>query len=341
MRIVKKIQKVNNHSALFLLIPNDMTLNALSATNYQFKNQTQFYRGKVRDVYTINENLLVIVACDRISAFDHVLPKSIPFKGQVLNAIASLFLDKTSDIVQNWKIVTPDPHVTIGHRCDAIPIEFVVRNYLTGHAWRVYKSGGRILCGNTLPEGLKENDRLARPIITPATKATSGHDEDTSYDEILEKGLISKSLLDELYDISLKLFNRGTSIAAEKGLILVDTKYEFGLKDGKLMLIDEIHTPDSSRFFYADTYQQLQEKGEPQRQLSKEFVREWLMMNGFQGLEGQTMPVMDDLFVNSITERYEELFKAMTGNALKRRSYDNVLEEIENNINQTLDNLLK
>jgi phosphoribosylaminoimidazole-succinocarboxamide synthase len=318
-----------------------MTLNALSATNYQFKNQTQFYRGKVRDVYTINENLLVIVACDRISAFDHVLPKSIPFKGQVLNAIASLFLDKTSDIVQNWKIVTPDPHVTIGHRCDAIPIEFVVRNYLTGHAWRVYKSGGRILCGNTLPEGLKENDRLARPIITPATKATSGHDEDTSYDEILEKGLISKSLLDELYDISLKLFNRGTSIAAEKGLILVDTKYEFGLKDGKLMLIDEIHTPDSSRFFYADTYQQLQEKGEPQRQLSKEFVREWLMMNGFQGLEGQTMPVMDDLFVNSITERYEELFKAMTGNALKRRSYDNVLEEIENNINQTLDNLLK
>lgn len=339
MRIVKKIQKVNNHSSLFLLIPNDMTLNALSATNYQFKNQTQFYRGKVRDVYTINQDLLVIVACDRISAFDHVLPKSIPFKGQVLNAIASLFLDKTSDIVQNWKIVTPDPHVTIGHRCDAIPIEFVVRNYLTGHAWRVYKSGGRILCGNTLPEGLKENDRLAMPIITPATKATSGHDEDTSYNEILEKGIISKSLLDELYDISLKLFDRGTSIAAEKGLILVDTKYEFGLKDGKVMLIDEIHTPDSSRFFYADTYQQLQEKGEPQRQLSKEFVREWLMMNGFQGLEGQSMPVMDDLFVNSITERYEELFKAMTGTALERRSYDHVLEEIENNINQTLDNL--
>jgi phosphoribosylaminoimidazole-succinocarboxamide synthase len=316
-----------------------MSLNALTATNYNFQNQTQFYRGKVRDVYTINHDLLVIVACDRISAFDHVLPKSIPYKGQVLNAIASLFLDRTSDIVQNWKISTPDPHVTIGHRCDALPIEFVVRNYLTGHAWRVYKSGGRILCGNTLPEGLNENDKLPAPIITPATKATSGHDEDTTYDEILEKGIVSKERLDELYDITFKLFARGTQIAAEKGLILVDTKYEFGVKDNKVMLIDEIHTPDSSRFFYADTYSELQEKGEPQRQLSKEFVREWLMANGFQGLEGQTMPIMDDAFVNNITERYEELFKAMTGNALQRRSYDNVIEDIETNINQTLENL--
>jgi phosphoribosylaminoimidazole-succinocarboxamide synthase len=256
-----------------------------------------------------------------------------------LNAIASLFLDRTSDIVQNWKISTPDPHVTIGHRCDALPIEFVVRNYLTGHAWRVYKSGGRILCGNTLPEGLKENDQLPMPIITPATKATSGHDEDTTYDEILEKGIVSKERLDELYDITFKLFARGAEIAAEKGLILVDTKYEFGVKDNQVMLIDEIHTPDSSRFFYADTYTELQEKGEPQRQLSKEFVREWLMANGFQGLEGQTMPIMDDAFVNSITERYEELFKAMTGNALQRRSYDNVIEDIEKNINQTLENL--
>ena len=316
-----------------------MALNALTATNYFFKNQTQFYRGKVRDVYTINNDLLVIVACDRISAFDHVLPRSIPYKGQVLNAIASLFLDRTSDIVQNWKICTPDPHVTIGHRCDALPIEFVVRNYLTGHAWRVYKSGGRMLCGNILPEGLKENDQLPAPIITPATKASSGHDEDTTYDEILENGIVSKARLDELYDITFKLFARGAEIAAQKGLILVDTKYEFGVKDDKVMLIDEIHTPDSSRFFYEDTYNDLQEKGEPQRQLSKEFVREWLMANGFQGLEGQAVPAMDDAFVNSITERYEELYKAMTGNALDRRSYDDVIEEIEKNINQTLENL--
>ena len=316
-----------------------MALNALTSTNYNFKNQTQFYRGKVRDVYTIGSDLLVIVACDRISAFDHVLPRSIPHKGQVLNAIAGFFLDRTADIVQNWKISTPDPHVTIGHRCEALPIEFVVRNYLTGHAWRVYNAGGRVLCGNELPDGLKENDRLPKPIITPATKAMSGHDEDTSYNEILEKGIITKERLDELYEITFKLFERGTEIAAEKGLILVDTKYEFGIKDDKVMLIDEIHTPDSSRFFYADTYSELQSKGQPQRQLSKEFVREWLMANGFQGLDGQVIPTMDDAFVNSITERYEELYKAMTGNALQRRSYDNVIEEIENNINQTLEKL--
>ena len=318
---------------------NPMALNALTETHYKFPNQTQFYRGKVRDVYTIGEDLLAIVACDRISAFDHVLPRSIPYKGQVLNAIAGLFLDRTSDIVQNWKIVTPDPHVTIGYRCEALPIEFVVRNYLTGHAWRIYKAGGRVLCGNSLSEGLKENDRLPHPIITPATKAVSGHDEDTSYNEILEKGILTKERLDELYQITFKLFERGTEIAAEKGLILVDTKYEFGIKDDQVMLIDEIHTPDSSRFFYADTYDELQQKGQPQRQLSKEFVREWLMANGFQGLEGQSIPTMDDAFVNRITERYEELYRAMTGNALQRRSYENVIEDIENNINQTLKNL--
>ncbi len=316
-----------------------MTLQALSATQFHFPNQTHFYKGKVRDVYSIGSDLLVMVACDRISAFDHVLPRAIPHKGQVLNAIAGLFLDKTQDIVPNWKISMPDPHVTIGYRCDAIPVEFVVRNYLTGHAWRVYKSGLRMLCGNVLPEGMKENDRFPQPIVTPATKATEGHDEDTSYDEILSKGILSKSQLDELYKISLALFQRGTEIAAEKGLILVDTKYEFGLRDGQIMLIDEIHTPDSSRFFYADTYDDLQRKGEPQRQLSKEFVREWLMENGFQGKEGEVIPFMSDEFVNSITERYEELYRAMTGTPLERRSYEQIESQIETSINEALNQI--
>lgn len=316
-----------------------MTLKALSATQFQFENQTHFYKGKVRDVYSIGTDLLVMVACDRISAFDHVLPRAIPHKGQVLNAIAGLFLDKTKEIVPNWKISMPDPHVTIGYRCEAIPVEFVVRNYLTGHAWRVYKSGLRMLCGNVLPEGMKENDKFPTPIVTPATKASEGHDEDTTYDEILEKGILTQSQLDELYRISLALFVRGTEIAAEKGLILVDTKYEFGMRNGDIMLIDEIHTPDSSRFFYADTYDDLQRKGEPQRQLSKEFVREWLMENGFQGKEGEVIPSMSDEFVNSITERYEELYSAMTGSPLARRSYDNIEIQIENSINQTLKNI--
>lgn len=316
-----------------------MTLQALSATQFQFPNQTHFYKGKVRDVYSIGSDLLVMVACDRISAFDHVLPRAIPHKGQVLNAIAGLFLDKTQDIVPNWKISMPDPHVTIGYRCDAIPVEFVVRNYLTGHAWRVYKSGLRMLCGNVLPEGMKENDKFPQPIVTPATKATEGHDEDTTYDEILSKGILSQSQLDELYKISLALFQRGTEIAAEKGLILVDTKYEFGLRDGQIMLIDEIHTPDSSRFFYADTYDDLQRKGEPQRQLSKEFVREWLMENGFQGKEGEVIPFMSDEFVNSITERYEELYRAMTGTPLERRSYEQIESQIETSIKQALNQI--
>lgn len=316
-----------------------MTLQALSATQFQFPNQTHFYKGKVRDVYSIGSDLLVMVACDRISAFDHVLPRAIPHKGQVLNAIAGLFLDKTQDIVPNWKISMPDPHVTIGYRCDAIPVEFVVRNYLTGHAWRVYKSGLRMLCGNVLPEGMKENDKFPQPIVTPATKATEGHDEDTTYDEILSKGILSKSQLDELYKISLALFQRGTEIAAEKGLILVDTKYEFGLRNGQIMLIDEIHTPDSSRFFYADTYDDLQRKGEPQRQLSKEFVREWLMENGFQGKEGEVIPFMSDEFVNSITQRYEELYRAMTGTPLERRSYEQIESQIETSINEALNQI--
>ncbi len=313
-----------------------MELQALTSTNFYFKNQTAFYRGKVRDVYTINQDVLVIVACDRISAFDHVLPRSIPFKGQVLNAVASLFLDQTQNIMPNWKVSTPDAHVTIGKRCDAIPIEFVIRNYLTGHAWRVYKEGGRLLCGNKLPEGLKENDKLPTPIITPATKAVSGHDEDISYSEIISQNILSKSRLDELCDNALALFELGTKYAASKNLILVDTKYEFGLFNNQATLIDEIHTPDSSRFFYGDTYEKLQNEGKQQRQLSKEFVREWLMENGFQGLDGQLVPDMPDEFVMSISDRYQELFNAMTGNSLVKRDYDNILDTIENNVNNAL-----
>jgi phosphoribosylaminoimidazole-succinocarboxamide synthase len=311
-------------------------MKALTSTNYFFRNQTQFYRGKVRDVYTIKDDLLVVVACDRISAFDHVLPRSIPFKGQVLNEIASLFLDATQDIVPNWKISTPDPQVTVGHRCDAIPIEFVMRNYLTGHAWRVYKEGGRVLCGNTLPEGLKENDRLPTPILTPATKATSGHDEDTTLEEILNRKLVTKKQLDNLVGIANALFERGKEYAADKGLILVDTKYEFGMKDGKIYLIDEVHTPDSSRFFYLDSYDDLQAQGKPQRQLSKEFVREWLMANGFQGLKGELVPDMPDEFVQSITDRYTELYTAMTGKQLNYRNYVNIIEDMEEAINHEL-----
>ncbi len=309
-----------------------METQSLTSTNFYFPNQTSFYRGKVRDVYGIGNDKLVIVATDRISAFDHVLPKSIPFKGQVLTQVANLFLDLTSHIIPNWKISNPDPHVTMGWKCNAIPIEFVVRNYLTGHAWRVYKSGGRVLCGVSLPEGLKENDRLPNPIITPATKATSGHDEDTSYDEILAKNIISKEHLDYLYQKSIELFNFGTQYAQKQGLILVDTKYEFGIKDGEPMLIDEIHTPDSSRFFYIDSYDQLQAEGKPQKQLSKEFVREWLMENGFQGLEGQLIPTMTDEWLVNISSRYLELYKAMIGKDLEKRSYSDIYNKIEQSI---------
>ncbi len=316
-----------------------MDLHALTATNYFFKNQTNFYRGKVRDVYSIGNELIVMVACDRLSAFDHVLPRSIPFKGQILTDVANMFLDSTRNIIPNWKISNPDPQVTIGYHCEAIPIEFVVRNYLTGHAWRVYKEGGREICGNILAEGLKENDKLPTPIITPATKASSGHDEDTSYQEILKKKIIPKKQLDYLYEKTLQLFESGTEFAKNKNLILVDTKYEFGLYHNEPMLIDEIHTPDSSRFFYADSYQELQEKQLPQRQLSKEFVREWLMENGFQGLKGQLIPEMTDDFVESISNRYLELHDVLVGKPLEKRSYENAIDKIEERIHLGIDGL--
>lgn len=308
------------------------TLKSLTSTNYFFKDQVDFYRGKVRDVYTLKNDLIVIVACDRLSAFDHVLPRSIPFKGQVLTQVANLFLDHTSDIIQNWKLSNPDPQVTIGRKCDAIPVEFVVRGYLTGHAWRVYKEGGRELCGVPLPDGMRENQKFPTPIITPATKADNGHDEDISYQEIIDRRILTKKRLDRLYEISLALFERGTQYASEKGLILVDTKYEFGLFDGKEMLIDEIHTPDSSRFFYTDQYQNRFEKGDKQKQLSKEFVREWLMENNFQGLEGQVMPKMDDEKVLEISNRYSELYSVVTGLTFEPRSYTDIIERLEESI---------
>ncbi len=309
-----------------------MELKSLTATNYFFSNQISFYRGKVRDVYSIEDDLLVIVACDRISAFDHVLPKSIPYKGQVLTQIANLFLDQTKNIIPNWKLSNPDPQVTIGKKCNPIPIEFVIRGYLTGHAWRVYRDGGRVLCGNVLPEGMKENDPFPEPIITPATKASSGHDEDTSYDEILKKKIIPKKTLDYLYEKTKELYQAGVEYSIKQGLILVDTKYEFGMYQNEPILIDEIHTPDSSRFFYAYSYQDFQEKGLPQKQLSKEFVREWLIENNFQGLEGQTIPNMSDELVQTISDRYQELYEVMTGSKLIPRDYHNIIVEMEKSI---------
>lgn len=287
-------------------------LKAVHQTSFKLPGQASFYRGKVRDVYFLND-LVVMVVTDRISAFDVILPRAIPFKGQILNQIASFFLDTTEDIVLNWKIATPDPNVMIGHYCEPIPVEMVVRAYLAGHAWREYKSGKRHLCGVSLPEGLKENDKLPQPIITPTTKARQGHDQDISKDEIISSGLVPASIYEQLEDYSLKLFTRGTDIAGERGLILVDTKYEFGLRNGEIVLIDEVHTPDSSRYFYADEYEQRQRDGLPQKQLSKEFVREWLMQHGFQGKEGQQIPEMTDEVVQSITERYIELYEKLIG----------------------------
>jgi phosphoribosylaminoimidazole-succinocarboxamide synthase len=311
----------------------------LMATNFYLKDQVGFYRGKVRDVYNIKDRILVMVACDRISAFDHVLPKAIPHKGEVLTQLASYFLDKTSDIIPNWKISTPDPNVTIGIKCDAIPIEFIVRGYLCGHAWRVYKSGKRSICGVRMPEGLKENDKFPHPIITPATKSQEGHDVDISIKQILAQKLCTRKQLDQMMDYSLKLYKRGTELARERGLILVDTKYEFGLHNKKLMLIDEIHTPDSSRFFYLDSYEKLLKANKPQKQLSKEFVREWLMEHNFQGLEGQLLPEMSDEFINSVTDRYTELYSVMTGEKFVGRDYENAMEDIEENILNALNSL--
>ncbi|RXK52237.1 phosphoribosylaminoimidazolesuccinocarboxamide synthase [Aquirufa rosea] len=304
-----------------------------------FKNQTAFYRGKVRDVYSIGDDRLLMVTSDRISAFDVILPRTIPFKGQVLNQIAAYFLRATQDIVPNWLIDTPDPNVAYGYRCQAIPIEMVVRGYVAGHLWREYKSGKREICGVVLPDGLKENDRLPKPIITPTTKASEGHDEDISIAKILELGIVNKDLMDQLCQKALELFDRGTQMAKEKGLILVDTKYEFGLYNGQIMLMDEIHTPDSSRYFYANTYQELLDKNLPQKQLSKEFVREWLIANGFQGKEGQEVPVFTDEFVEEISQRYILLFEEITGQKFQKEPQENLEQRIFNHVNQFLENV--
>ena len=306
--------------------------NAIVSTNFSFPGQKSFYKGKVRDVYNINDEYLVMVVSDRISAFDVVLPRGIPFKGQVLNQIAAKFLDATSDIVPNWKIATPDPMVTVGHLCEPFKVEMVIRGYLTGHAWRQYRDGKRLLCGVPMPEDMKESQKFPSPIITPTTKASEGHDEDISREEIIKQELVSAEEYEMLEKYTYSLFQRGTEMAAEKGLILVDTKYEFGKKDGRIYLIDEIHTPDSSRYFYAEGYEDRLAKGELQKQLSKEFVRQWLIENGFQGLEGQTVPEMTDELVNQISERYIELFENITGDKFVKGDVDNATSRIKNNI---------
>ncbi|MEA5141861.1 phosphoribosylaminoimidazolesuccinocarboxamide synthase [Arcicella rigui] len=313
-------------------------MNVIKNTNFSFPNQTNFYKGKVRDVYSF-ENLLVMVASDRISAFDVVLPEAIPFKGQVLNQIAEHFLNATRDIVPNWLLASPDPNVSVGLKCETYPVEMVVRGYLAGHAWRTYKAGLRTLCGVTLPEGLKENDKLPTPIITPTTKAHEGHDEDISREEILAKGLVPEDEYVQLENYTLALFAKGTEMAAEQGLILVDTKYEFGKKDGQITLIDEIHTPDSSRYFYAEGYQERQDNNQSQKQLSKEFVREWLIANGFQGKEGQVVPEMSEEWVNQISERYIELFEQVTGKKFVKNISENILSRVEENVNNYLKSL--
>ncbi|MFY7888089.1 MAG: phosphoribosylaminoimidazolesuccinocarboxamide synthase [Spirosomataceae bacterium] len=306
-------------------------MNIIKNTQFNFPNQTNFYKGKVRDVYSF-ENLLVMVASDRISAFDVVLPRAIPYKGQVLNQIAAHFLNATKDVVPNWLVAVPDPNVSVGLKCETYPVEMVVRGYLAGHAWRTYKAGGRLLCGVTLPEGLKENDKLPQPIITPTTKAHEGHDEDISREEILKQGLVAEEEYVELEKYTLALFASGTEMAAQQGLILVDTKYEFGKINGQITLIDEIHTPDSSRYFYAEGYAERQAAGEPQKQLSKEFVREWLIANGFQGKDGQEVPEMSDEWVIQISERYIELFEKVTGMSFVKEESNDILARVENNV---------
>lgn len=306
---------------------------ALTATNFQFENQTNFYKGKVRDVYTINDELLVMVASDRISAFDVVLPKGIPFKGQVLNQIAYKMLAATQHIVPNWVIDSPDPMVTVGKKATPFKVEMVIRGYLAGHAAREYKAGKRLLCGVELPDGLQENDKLPQPIITPSTKADEGHDEDISREAIIANGIVSEADYIQLENYTRALFAEGTKIAAERGLILVDTKYEFGkTNSGEIVLIDEIHTPDSSRYFYAEGYAERQANGEAQKQLSKEFVRQWLISNGFQGKDGQVVPEMTDEYVQSVSERYIELFENITGEKFERIESSNLSVRIEQNI---------
>ena len=305
---------------------------AIVKTNFSLPGQKNLYVGKVRDVYNIKDEYLVMVVSDRISAFDVVLPKGIPYKGQVLNQIAAKFLDATSDIVPNWKIASPDPMVTIGHLAEPFKVEMVIRGYLTGHAWREYSSGKRTLCGIALPEGLRENEKFPSPIITPTTKASEGHDLDISREEIIATGIVSEEDYILLEKYTRLLFERGTQMASDKGLILVDTKYEFGKKDGVIYLIDEIHTPDSSRYFYANGYEDRLKKGEQQKQLSKEFVRQWLIERNFQGKEGQTIPVIPDEFVTQVSERYIELFENITGDKFQKAETDDILKRIENNV---------
>lgn len=306
----------------------------ITDTNFEFPGQKSVYKGKVREVYELDNGVLVMVATDRLSAFDVVMPKGIPYKGQILNQIATKMMEATKDIVPNWLMATPDPNVAVGHACEPFKVEMVIRGYQSGHAAREYKLGKRVLCGVAMPEGMKENDKFPEPIITPATKAEMGdHDEDISKEDILIRGIVSKDDYEVLEKYTRALFERGTQIAAERGLILVDTKYEFGkTKDGKIVLIDEIHTPDSSRYFYADTYKELQDKDEPQKQLSKEFVRQWLIQNGFQGLEGQTLPEMTDAYVESVSERYIELYENITGETFVKADISDIQNRIEGNV---------
>jgi len=309
-------------------------MNTITDTNFSFPNQKSIYKGKVREVYNINDDLLVMVATDRLSAFDVVMPKGIPYKGQILNQIATNMMKATEDLVPNWLIATPDPNVAVGHLCEPFKVEMVIRGYLSGHAAREYKAGKRVLCGVSMPEGMKENDKFPQPIITPATKAEMGdHDEDISREDIIKKGIVSEADYLVLEDYTRKLFQRGSEIAASRGLILVDTKYEFGkTKDGKIVLIDEIHTPDSSRYFYADGYQERQDRGEAQKQLSKEFVRQWLIANEFQGLEGQTVPEMSDAYIETVSERYIELYENITGETFVKADVSNIQSRIEQNV---------
>jgi len=312
---------------------------ALTRTDFNFPGQKSVYHGKVRDVYNINDDLLVMVVSDRISAFDVILPQGIPYKGQVLNQIAAKFLDATSDIVKNWKIATPDPMVTVGIRCEPYEVEMVIRGYLTGHAWREYSAGKRVLCGIALPDGMKENEKFPTPIITPTTKAKEGHDEDISREEIIAQGLVSAEEYAQLEYYTQAIFARGTEIAASMGLILVDTKYEFGKKDGEIILMDEIHTPDSSRYFYLEGYEEKLAKNEPQKQLSKEFVRQWLIENGFQGKDGQKVPEMTPEYCSSVSERYIELYENIVGEKFERADIMDVAGRIEKNVTAYLKTL--
>lgn len=313
----------------------------LTKTDYHFPGQDSVYHGKVRDVYTIDDDLMVMVATDRISAFDVVLPEGIPYKGQVLNQIAAYFLDASADIVPNWKMAVPDPMATVGLKASGVPVEMIIRGYLTGSAWREYKAGAREICGVKLPEGMRENEKFPTPIITPTTKAAEGHDENISREEIIKQGLVTEEHYKVMEDYTRKLFDLGTRMASEKGLILVDTKYEFGIRDGRVILIDEIHTPDSSRYFYAEGYKERFEKDEPQRQLSKEFVRQWLIEHGFMGKEGQKVPEMTPEFVNSVSERYIELYQHVTGKEFHKADETDLADRIKTNVEACLISLRK